>query len=186
MGRALVCCDRQRGNYLCKVGAPGARTKGQVIPVAPTIGTTFMRRQRCRGGAKVSYGIAVSNCASFVFMGHFKRYRRRDAVGGNVSHVVHSYGRRRLTGYRDNAVGPGGLILLPGFDYRSLQRAYTAQLYRTKVGVGIVRSMLNRTSVAAAVGVCARTAGGLGGGRVSGFTRFLSTAAAFSKGRRGS
>lgn len=105
---------------------------------------------------KLRYRIAVSKCASFVFVGHFNRTRRRTALGGTVQEVVHSYGSRRfLCDSRPS-------ILLPRFDYRSLERAFAAEVYRTKMGVGIVRSTLKRSSVSAALGVCTSIAGRVG------------------------
>ncbi len=127
-----------------------------------------MGRGRFRRRVKLGYATDISNCASFVFVGEFNDIRRRNALGGTLEQVVESYGCTILSGKCARSA-----IALPRFDGRSLERAFTAEVYRTSIGLGIVRSVLNRTSVGAAVSVCTRTAGSLGRSRVINFRRFF-------------
>ncbi len=101
-----------------------------------------------------------------MFLGNRKRIRERNGLGGTVGQVVHSYGSGILL-RRSLSASP---ILLPSFSYRVLERDFTAHLYRSKVGVGIVRSVLNRISISAAVSVCISIVGSAGGGRLTSFS----------------
>ncbi len=97
----------------------------------------------------------VSNVGNFIFYGQCNGIRGPRSIGETVGHVVDSCGsmRRVETGGRGQRP-----VVLPSFSTRRLERAFYAELYRRRAGLGIVRSIVKRGSVEASVRVCTRTA----------------------------
>lgn len=78
--------------------------------------------------------------------------------------------RGTVGGRHRYVTGGGGADFrpVPRFCPRTLQRAFTAEYFRTNVRTGIMRAFLKRCSVTVALSLCARIASGGTGSRVRG------------------
>lgn len=120
-----------------------------VKPICRILGSRCRHRRR-----RNFYITRISKVAGFVFAGQFKGPRGPRTMGHTVGEVISARGTRRRM-----RTGGGGErpVVLPEFSYRVFERAFTSEFYRGRAGMGIVRRMVKRTSIDAAVGVCTRT-----------------------------